>query len=76
MKNDRYIKFILTIIALCLCWICVRDTSIGGKFLFAKNSSNGQEQVYVIGGELDVNVVSVSGTALVLAEPIQVKVKN
>jgi hypothetical protein len=76
MKNDRYIKFVLTVIALCLVWICVRDIRIGGNFLFAQNPTNRQQEVYVTGGELDVNVVRVSGTALTLAEPIQVEVVN
>jgi len=76
MKNDRYIKFILTVIALCLVWICVRDVRIGGKFLFAKNPSNGQQEVYVTGGELDVTVKSVDAYALMYAGPLSVRVED
>jgi hypothetical protein len=28
MKNDAYTKTVLTIIAICLVWICVRDVTI------------------------------------------------
>jgi len=74
MKSDRYLRFVLTVIALCLVWICIRDIRIGDNYLFAGVTRNGQDEVYVAGGELDVNVVGVDGTALVLAEPIQVEV--
>jgi len=76
MKNDSYIKFILTIIALCLIWICIRDLKLGGNLLFAKDRSVVQDEVYVTGGELDVRIVGCKGTAFSLAEPIQVEVVN
>ena len=47
MKNDRYLKIILTIIAICLVWICVRDINVGGKNVFASSSADGQAEVEV-----------------------------
>ena len=29
--NDRYTKIILTIIALCLIWLCVKDFAVGSS---------------------------------------------
>ena len=76
MKKDKYLKVILTIIAICLVWTCVKDIKIGGCSLFASNNSSGQQEVYVTGGELDVNLNTLSTTALMLCEPIQVEVTN
>jgi hypothetical protein len=49
MKKDLYIKVILTIIAICLIWICIRDVSIGEKSLHAANFDPDQNSVYVAG---------------------------
>ena len=68
MKNDRYIKIILTIIAICLVWICVRDIKIGGSNLHATEGQFSEVQ--------DVNIVGASVTAFMLAEPIAVIVTN
>lgn len=76
MKKDKYLKVILTIIAICLVWICVKGIKIGGCSLFASNNSSGQQEVYVTGGELDVNLNRLSPTALMLCEPIEVEVTN
>ncbi len=71
MKSDRYLRIILTVIAVCLVWICVRDVAVGPSGLFAgdKNRTDG---IWVDGGELDVKIVGCSSTALYLAEPISV----
>lgn len=76
MKNDRYLKIILTIIALCLVWICVRDIKIGPKKLYAGGSGSGEQEVYVTGGQLDVNITDIDSTAFYYAEPISVEVVN
>ena len=76
MKKDIYLKVILTIIAICLVWICLRDIDIGPKKLYASGSGSGEQEVYVTGGQLDVNLISVDSTALYYAEPIQVEVTN
>ena len=75
MKNDKYLRFILTVIAICLVWICVRDIVIGPTNLFAGDDGTAQS-VWVDGGQLDVTVRRVSGTALGLCEPIQVTIAN
>lgn len=68
MKNDKYLKIILTIIAICLVWICVRDIKIGGKYLFAGNND-------ISGLEL-VHITGIDPRAFNLCEPIQVEVVN
>jgi hypothetical protein len=88
MKNDKYIRFILTVIAICLVWICVRDIVVGPTNLFAGNNGKAPSvwvdgghldvvvtkapSAWVEGGHLDVAVTTVSGTALAACEPIQV----
>ena len=75
MKSDKYLRFILTVIAICLVWICVRDIAVGPARLFA--GENGRApSVWVDGGQLDVTVTQVDGTALYLAEPIEVEIAN
>lgn len=71
MKNDKYLKFILTVIAICLVWICIRDIVVGPTSLFAVENGKAP-RVWVDGGHLDVAVTTVSGTALAACEPIQV----
>ena len=76
MKNDRYIRVVLTIIAVCLVWICIKDVRVGGNYLFAKTPGNGQQEVYVTGGSLDVTLVDVDRYTLAGAEPILVRVED
>lgn len=73
MKSDRYLKFILTVIAICLVWICVRDIAFGPPRLFADEDGRAPG-VWVDGGELDVTVTRVNGLALSLCEPISVTI--
>ncbi len=47
--TDRYTKTMLTIIALCLVWICVRDTA---------------PPAYAQGGTMDVNIQEVAGRSI------------
>ena len=68
MKNDRYLKIILTIIAICLVWICIRDIKIGGSNLHATEGQFSNVQ--------DVKIVGTTATAFMYAEPIQVEVVN
>ena len=75
MKSDKYLRFILTVIAICLVWICVRDIVVGPTSLFAGDNGRAPS-VWVDGGELDVTVTSVNGLALGLCEPIQVEIAN
>jgi hypothetical protein len=75
MKKDRYLKIILTIIAICLVWICVRGVKIGGENIFASDSS-GQEGIYVSGGKLDVTIAGSDGYSLMYAGPLEVTVLN
>jgi len=73
MKNDKYLKIILTIIAICLVWICVRDVKIGGNYLFAgSNGRSGQTEVYLAGGKLDRLGIN----AFLSCGPIEVEVVN
>ena len=68
MKKDIYLKIILTIIAICLVWICLRDLKIEGTNLHAKEGQFSTIQ--------DVRIVGSTATAFFLAEPIQVKIKK
>jgi len=68
MKNDRYLKIILTIIAICLVWICVRDIKIGGNYLFARVDTNSSQDIQ------DVRIVDTTYTAFYMAEPISVRI--
>jgi hypothetical protein len=67
MKNDRYLKFILTVIAFCLLWICFREIPIIPK-LHADSPNNLQAT--------NVHITGCDSTALYLAEPIEVKIHN
>ena len=66
MKKDIYLKIILTIIAICLVWICVKDIKIGGSNLHAMEGQFPPIQ--------DVRIVGSTTNAFFLAEPIQVKI--
>ncbi len=50
MKKDIYLKVILTIIAICLVWICMRDIEIGPTKLHASQISSMFPQEVVIVG--------------------------
>lgn len=84
MKSDKYLKVILTIIAISLVWICIRDVKIGGSKLFANGNSSEPQEVYVSGGSIRVSGGSIdvdriwkfSKTAFTLAEPIQVEIAS
>jgi hypothetical protein len=67
VKRDLYTKVILTIIAICLVWICVRDVKLGSQRLYAAANSNDEQEVYISG---------ISGVAFSLCEPIHVYVDN
>ncbi len=68
MKNDRHLKIILTIIAICLVWICIRDIKIGGSNLHAAEGQFPDVQ--------DVKIVGSKPLALMLAGPIEVMVTS
>ena len=53
--TDRYTKTMLTIIALCLVWICVRDTA---------------PPAYAQGGTIDVNISEVGGAPIRCTIPL------
>jgi hypothetical protein len=66
-KDDKYFKIILTIIAICLVWICIRDIQFTPKKLYAGNDSAGQQGMVISG---------FAPQAFSLVEPIGVKVSN
>ncbi len=66
-KSDKYLKIILTIIAFCLVWICIRDIPFTPNKLYASNDGAGQQGVLITG---------LAPQALSLVEPIGVKVSN
>jgi hypothetical protein len=66
-KGDKYLKIILTIIAICLVWICIRDIQFTPNKLYASDDSAGQQGVLISG---------IAPQALSLVEPIDVKVSN
>lgn len=79
MKSDKYLKVILTIIAICLVWICVRDVKIGGSGLLANTNGSGQQEVRVVGFDesaLELAVHMAVYGAIQVSQPIQVSVRN
>jgi hypothetical protein len=68
MKNDRYLKVVLTVIALCLLWICIKEISIMPKLYAGTPSSKP--------GTMDVNIVDSNPYALTYASPMEVTVGN
>lgn len=74
MKRDIYLKVILTIIAICLVWICIRDINIGPRELQAADS-----QVYKT---QRVRVERIDNMALFslrrawIGHPVEVQVMN
>ena len=73
MKNDKYTRAILTIIAIYLLWTCLKDFSFFSMPLNANtNNQSGNMQRETI----PVYLEGCSGTAFYLAEPIEVKIKN
>lgn len=50
MRKDMYLKVILTIIAICLVWICMRDIEIGPTKLHASQIRSLFPQEVVIVG--------------------------
>lgn len=67
MKKDVYLKVILTIIAICLIWICVKDIKVAPNKLYAN------EELPIV---QMVDIFSISPTAFMLCEPIKVEVTN
>ncbi len=78
MKNDKYLKIILTIIAICLIWICVRDLRVGSNEVYAEVNSNSQEEVYIdsISPSAKSDIQNAVWLALQLSQPIQVTVDS
>ena len=54
--TDRYTKAMLTIIALCLVWICLRDTA---PSTYAQIRRSGFQS-----GTMDVNIRAVGGSSI------------
>lgn len=64
MQSDRYLKAVLTVIAACLVWICLRDVP------FVKTAT-------ASGGITDVNIVALDGQEFhVIGAVLPVKVDN
>jgi hypothetical protein len=64
MRSDAYLKAVLTVIAVCLVWICVRDVTL-------VKPAHAQ-----VSGPLDVNIVGAKRHVFDYAGPLAVKVKN
>jgi len=75
MKNDRYLKFILTIIAICLIWICIRDITIGRSNVYAESYNSGQTEVELsyIYSSAKSAIQDAVWNAIQLSLPIQVE---
>lgn len=72
MKKDKYLKVIITIIAICLVWICVRDFKIGSENLYADNANSSQDMMTTL---LTVRLAEISHLHGKW-DPIQVEVTN
>jgi hypothetical protein len=73
MKNDKYTKVVLTIIAICLLWVCLKDLNFLSPQLNAETHGQGGNMQY---GTTRVYLEKCAGTAFSLAEPILVQVAN
>ncbi len=75
MKKDKYLKFILTIIAICLIWICIRDIRIGRNTVYAEGYNSGQTEVELsfIYPSAKSAIKSAVWDAIQLSQPIQVE---
>jgi len=68
MKRDLYTKVVLTIIAICLVWICIKDITLSPGSLYASPNTGR--------AEIDVNITDAAPYALTYAGPIEVEVTN
>lgn len=59
MKSIRYLKAVLTVIAVCLVWICLRDVVI-------VKPAHAQ-------GTMDVNISGVGGKSILYGDSLPVK---
>ena len=66
MKTDRYTKAILTLIALCLLWICLRDIPLAPTAEAASLKDGGDDVV-------KVQIVGIEKASFFPWEPILVK---
>ncbi len=63
MQSDRYLRVVLTVIAVCLVWICLRDVAVVKPAYAA--------------GTMDVNIASIGGREIISISPgLPVEVKN
>ena len=92
MKTDFYTKAVLTVIAICLTIIVIKEVDIMPKAYAGPAKTNlnpnvnyglvplnadGSIDVNIKSSStMDVNINSCSSTAFYYAEPIQVKIKN
>lgn len=65
MKNDKYLKIILTIIAICLVWICIKDYLINYDVRIVETTRRSFYRAEPI--EVDIAYIP---------EPIQVEIVN
>lgn len=76
MKNDKYLKIILTIIAICLVWICVKDIKIGTSKVYAKDSSGTNvSEVYIVGADFRA-LMKAGPMSVTVTAPFEVTVTN
>ena len=76
MKIDAYTKVVLTMIALCLLWMCVRDTGLSAT-VHAQSPAPVQEVVIVgVKGELQLPVAIKSSPGLVPVAIQQISVAS
>ena len=61
MQSDRYMRAVLTVIAVCLVWICLRDVVI-------VEPAHAQ-------GRMDVNISGVGGKGIFYGDSLPVKVE-
>jgi hypothetical protein len=69
MRIDAYTQTLLTIIALCLMWLCVRDTSL----LSAAHAQPAVQEVKIVGIDLGngVNKLPISLQEIYVPNPYQ-----
>ena len=68
MKADTYAKTVLTVIAICLIWICVRDFAVP---VTAQRQNLGEQRVIIVGIDVGSKTLPVSLDKINIEDPTQ-----
>ena len=61
MHSDTYMKAVLTVIAMCLVWICVRDVTLVKPAYAQSQFGSAPMKIHVTNEKLNVNIDAFAG---------------